>query len=215
MRRHHLVAAGIGLLLFAASASAAIMDARNPEPGKSGVWEVPLGHPNYLITLYVDPEPGDPNVIAMDVYLKMGDGSSSDPKIAGMDLIGPGTFGSRWASPIQGPFRNSPSPYSPQNVYGLAYDDTLGGAQILPGDVLAYITIDATGVAPGDYALSFQGVGDSMLLDPDFTEFTSMNYISGVVRITPEPSVVVMLSGLLGSGCVCLILRRRRKRAAE
>jgi hypothetical protein len=150
-------------------------------------------------------EPGD-QFAGIDLYLYVADGNSG-PLLTEVDVVGPGTlfFGNANPQIDFGP------PFTAPGREVVAITTTLSGF-VGPNGVVANVTVDTTGVAPGDYILSLStpNFGGSDL--PPFG-FPATNLVDGILRVVPEPSSVV-LGIFAAAGLGATLMRRRARRAA-
>jgi len=80
------------------------------------------------------------------------------------------------------------------------------------GQLLARLTIDTTGIGPGNYGLNLGPfeVVEGFVMETSFLDFGgSVDVVSGSLTVVPEPSsLLLMCAGLAGLGVV--VLRRKR-----
>lgn len=79
-----------------------------------------------------------------------------------------------------------------------------------PTGTLAFVTFDATGVAPGTYAFNLTNfVGAS-----DLPPFSAPILINGTVRVLPIPEPGSIVLAVFAAGALCAVAIRRRRKMA-
>jgi hypothetical protein len=140
----------------------------------------------------------------VDLHLAIGDGG---PIVTGIDLIGPDTllFGNNMGQiGYFDPLFDVPTRIP-------AMTATTAAGTIGPNGVLAVLTLDTTGITPGQYSLSLTHpeIGPSDL--PMFFETTILQDGFLTVLAVPEPSSIVL--ALIAAGALgAATLRRRQAR---
>jgi hypothetical protein len=144
------------------------------------------------------------NTAGVDLFLVVG-GGTTGPIVTGLDVIGAGTIfnGNNNGQQGFGPAYDPPS----RELVGLV--STVSGA-VDPNGVLAYLTVDTTGLTSGSFALSLtnETLGPSILYT---TGGASTVLIDGTLSIVPEPSSIAM--GLCAAVGLALVAIRRRRSA--
>ena len=141
----------------------------------------------------------------VNLHLAIGDGG---PIVTGIDLIGPDTllFGNNMGQ--YGYF----DPLFDAPTRQPAMTATTAAGTIGPNGVIAVLTLDTTGIAPGQYSLSLTHpeIGPSDL--PVFFETTILQDGFLTVSAVPEPSSVV-LAVVAAGGLGAVAIRRRKARS--
>jgi|GEM_PF-2676616 len=138
----------------------------------------------------------------VDLFLVIG-GGTEGPMVTNLDLIGAGTI---FAASNTGQ-QDFGAPYIPPSREIVGITTTVSGT-VNPNGVLAYLTLDTTGLAAGDYTLSLTSdlIGPSVLYSAGAAPTVLIN---GTLSVVPEPSSVVL--GLFGiAGVAAIAIRRRR-----
>ncbi len=134
-------------------------------------------------------------------------GGLTGPIATALDMVGPGTV---FNGNNNGQQDYGNPPWQTPGREPQAFITTLSGF-VGPNGVLAFVTLDSTGIAPGTYAitLTHPELGPSDL-PPFFTPDTPL--IDGTITVTPEPgSIVLGLFAAAGIGAVAIRRRRARK----
>jgi len=182
------------------------VDARPDTIG--GVWEATVGDPLYAY-VYINAE-STQSILSHGAELDMqitGSGSLL-PSISSITFIGDSYAYNSLGSGAQ----DALTVYSDQEAYRSIYSSSSTALIDDSRRILALVTIDTTGAAPGDYTLNPNGdaIGSDVLQgSPDV-------FTSGIIRLSavPEPAVVMQLLGLLGTGGLGYWYCRRRARHA-
>ena len=126
----------------------------------------------------------------------------SGPLFEAIDLIGVGTI------------------FNPNNIGQfdiVAFPDlhTFSATQTVSGSIaasgtLAFLTFDATGVAPGVYTLHLTNL--TFGIPTDTQPFLSPILVNGTVTVIPEPGSIVL--ALFAAGGLCAVAIRRRRKVA-
>ena len=145
---------------------------------------------------------GDP-IQGVDLFMTSGpDGFTpfSGHRIQAIDLIGPGTI---FHGNNTGQFDHVPLPSL--NTWS---STTTAAGTVAASGTLAFLTIDATGVAPGIYQLQLTNL--VIGAPSDLPPFSSPVLIDGAFTIIPEPGSIVL--GLFATAGLCVVaLGHRRK----
>ncbi len=157
-----------------------------------------------VIQITVTGDPGD-EFQGADLQFAIG-GGLVGPVVTAVDMVGPGTL---FNGNNNGQQDYGNPPWQTPGREPQAFITTLSGF-VGPNGVLAFVTLDSTGVGPGVYAitLTHPELGPSDL-PPFFTPDTPL--IDGTIWIEPEPSSV-LLSTLAIAGFAAVAMRRRRRR---
>jgi hypothetical protein len=160
--------------------------------------------PGQVISILASGEGAADAIAGVDLFLVIG-GGTSGPIATNFDLIGAGTIFAANNNGQQG-FGAEYDPPS-RDLVGLV---TTTSGTVSPNGVLAYVTLDTTGLTSGDFTLSITNelFGPSVLYA---TGGASTVLIDGTLSVVPEPSSVVL--GLFGvAGVAAVAIRRRRVR---
>jgi len=204
---HRRVVLMLGLLLLAMPAIAmahTTIDAGN--------WFLNPGDGAIQVIQVVAFNDGDDNGLqGMNLNLVTGDSGPNiggvivAPFITALDVTGPGT--------VFNPSFNPPAiTIVPDQV---AQASVTTGAGTVPGTgVLAFVTVDISGLALGTYDFLVSGWAPIGFPGSDFAGSTGVtpSLIDGTITIVPEPSSVVM--GLFAAAGLAAVVIRRRRRVA-
>jgi len=194
-------------LLMAGSARAATITAADQ------IWTVA---PGGTTTAYIYASGVGESVTAVDLFVRVADGTEgSGPALTSIRLNDNANMvfygGFEYYSPANDPPKNTELLlFTNQDAYDGSYFAS-GSQSLGTHDLLATVGVDATGVAPGDYALSLTGQDASAFT---FWGTGSTNLTDGTVHVTPEPVVLVQLLGVMAAGGPLFwLVRRRRQRS--
>lgn len=144
------------------------------------------------------------NTAGIDLFLVLG-GGTTGPIVTGLDMIGAGTIfnGNNNGQSGFGP------PYDPPSRELVGLVSTVSGS-VDPNGVLAYLTVDTTGLTAGSFSLSLTSdvLGHSVLYS---TGGAQTVLIDGTLSVVPEPSSIA-LGALAACGLAAVAIRRRRSR---
>ncbi len=148
---------------------------------------------------------GDETIDRMTLFLWLSDIEGLGPKITSIDAIGPGTL---FHGNNSGQFSlGDPLPSS-----GAVASVSTNVGAVGPNGLLAVVTIDATGVSPGqwDLFLAHPTYGGSTINGlVRNTSLPEALLIHGTLAVVPEPSTVVL--ALFGSGALFVLAYRKRR----
>ena len=173
-------------------------------------WWLPSGVPGQVLPITIadngqgTPIPGAPagqiGEVELNLFIDLG-----GPIITNIDLIGPGTIfnGNNVGQ------TNLPDPYATPGNQPSAFTRTVTGFVSANG-VLAYVTVDTTGIKKGFYNFSLTNeLGPTNVGDTEVLPF----FVRGSIFVdVPEPASIVM--GLMGAAALgSLVIRKRLARS--
>jgi hypothetical protein len=169
--------------------------------------------PGQIISILISDDAQGPNhpsialgrINGIDLVLLMG-GGSAGPIITNIDLVGPGTV-----------FNNDnigqfifPQPFGipGREIMALtSVTDPSYYTGVAANGILAFVTLDTSGIFLGSYPLSLSSV-DLGPTDTAYLDFLPTLF-DGTVRIVPEPASIVM--GLMGAAALGAVVIRKRR----
>ena len=188
--------------VLAGQAFGALIDARNPAPESGGVWTVAPGDLFSISALVSGGEEARGAQLSLEVR-ELGGTTPLGPSILSIDMTSSGLV-------FDGAISSSTSYDKPQQRTGAA--NYLDSSTVLTG-TLATVEFSAVGVSPGTYDLSISA-GDSNypMLPTTFVPLAGGDPISittpaefptdiiARIDVIPEPTSIVQLLGLAGTG---------------
>lgn len=157
--------------------------------------------PGQIVPLLASGEGAADLLAGADLFLVIG-GGTAGPVATGFDIVGPGTIFSGNNNGQQ----DFGAPYIPPGRELAAFVTTLSGT-VAPNGVLAYLTLDTTGITSGNFSLSLTSdvIGPSILYAAGGAPTILLD---GTLSVVPEPSTVVL--ALFGAVSVTAMAIRRR-----
>jgi len=158
--------------------------------------------PGQVISILASGEGAADALQGVDLFLVVG-GGTDGPIVTGLDLIGAGTI---FAGNNTGQ-QDFGAPYIPPSREVVGITTTTSGT-VSPNGVLAYLTLDTTGLTSGDFTLSLTSevIGPSVLYP---SGGASTILVNGTLSVVPEPGSIVL--GMFGAiGIAAIAIRRRR-----